>query len=42
MAISGHTVAVYTNEDGGQCGINNIQIIDGLNRVFLLLPMMFT
>ncbi len=31
MALSGHTVTVYTNTDGATCPINNIQIISGLN-----------
>lgn len=31
MALSGKTVTVYTNSDGGPCKINNIQITGGLN-----------
>ena len=31
MAIAEKTVTVYTNSDGSQCKIFNIQIISGLN-----------
>ncbi|MBL1277921.1 MAG: hypothetical protein COB30_017720 [Ectothiorhodospiraceae bacterium] len=31
MAVTGKTVTVYTNSDGGPCKINNIQITSGLN-----------
>lgn len=31
MAVSGHSVAVYTNTDGGPCKIENIQVTGGLN-----------
>jgi len=31
MSLSGKTVTVYTNSDGGTCKIHNIQITSGLN-----------
>lgn len=31
LAVVGKTVTVYTNSDGAQCRINNIQLISGLN-----------
>lgn len=31
MAVAGKTVTVYTNSDGSQCKIYNIQITSGLN-----------
>ena len=32
MAVTGNTVVVYTNTDGKQCRISNIQITSGLNE----------
>ena len=31
MSLSGHTVTVYTNNDGQKCRIQNIQVTTGLN-----------
>ena len=31
MSLAGKTVTVYTNNDGGTCQINNIQVTSGLN-----------
>jgi hypothetical protein len=31
LSLSGKTVTIYTNSDGKQCRINNIQVTSGLN-----------
>lgn len=31
LSLSGKTVTVYTNSDGGTCRISNIQVTSGLN-----------